>query len=211
MPIFNIVTRPIAGYITDRWHCRKQVFLGASLLNAFITPLIHFTPDFTDYRYAENLDIMMHWKFWIFFTTIIARMLLWMVGDVLQDTICLEMLGIHCRYYNIVTAYHILISIFLYYKAKLQDIMVIGLKLKISTHSRWQQKELWKTTGLGSDWLGNFYTIGRRVCGLVQRWRRTQKLLASVFDRYDIPYLSFYCCISAWRKLNKMSMNHTNI
>ncbi|XP_060853720.1 major facilitator superfamily domain-containing protein 6-like [Rhopalosiphum padi] len=100
MPIFNIVTRPIAGYITDRWHCRKQVFLGASLLNAFITPLIHFTPDFTDYRYAENLDIMTHWKFWIFFTTIIARMLLWMVGDVLQDTICLEMLGDNKKSYG---------------------------------------------------------------------------------------------------------------
>ncbi|XP_060874400.1 major facilitator superfamily domain-containing protein 6-like isoform X2 [Metopolophium dirhodum] len=93
MPIFNIVARPITGYITDRWRCRKQVFLGASLLNAFFTPLIHFTPDFNDNGHAEDLDIMTHWKFWIFLATITVRMLLWMVGDVLQDTICLEILG----------------------------------------------------------------------------------------------------------------------
>ncbi|XP_029346218.1 uncharacterized protein LOC115033062 isoform X2 [Acyrthosiphon pisum] len=93
MPIFNIVARPITGYITDRWRCRKQVFLGASLLNAFFTPLIHFTPDFNDNGHAEDLEIMTHWKFWIFVATITVRMLLWMVGDVLQDTICLEILG----------------------------------------------------------------------------------------------------------------------
>jgi len=109
MPIFNIVARPITGYVTDRWRCRKQVFLGASLLNAFFTLLIHFTPDFNDNGHAEDLDIMTHWKFWIFLATITVRMLLWMVGDVLQDTICLEMLGKDCRYYNIVIACHAII------------------------------------------------------------------------------------------------------
>ncbi|XP_025206111.1 major facilitator superfamily domain-containing protein 6-like [Melanaphis sacchari] len=93
MPIFNIVTRPITGYITDRWHCHKQVFLTASLLNAFFTLLIHFTPDFNDNGHTEDLGILTHWKFWVFLTTITVRMLLWMIGDVLQDTICLEILG----------------------------------------------------------------------------------------------------------------------
>ncbi|KAE9540669.1 hypothetical protein AGLY_003914 [Aphis glycines] len=93
MPIFNIVIRPLSGYVTDRWHCRKQVFLGSILLNAIITPLIHFTPDFNDKKYSEALDIMKYWEFWIFMTTVTVRLLLWMVGDVLQDTICLEILG----------------------------------------------------------------------------------------------------------------------
>lgn len=93
MPIFNIIVRPIAGYITDRWQCRKKAFVGASLINAFFTPLIHFTPDFHDEHYAEETDIFLHWKFWIFLAVITIRMLLWMIGDVLQDTICLEILG----------------------------------------------------------------------------------------------------------------------
>jgi len=100
MPIFNIVIRPLTGYVTDRWNCRKQVFLSSTLLNALITPLIHFTPDFNDKKYAEALDIMAYWEFWIFMTTVTVRLLLWMVGDVLQDTICLEMLGIDCYYYR---------------------------------------------------------------------------------------------------------------
>ncbi|KAL5236074.1 hypothetical protein ACI65C_003484 [Semiaphis heraclei] len=93
MPIFNIVVRPATGYITDRWRCRKQVFMGASLLNAFFNLLIHFTPDFNGNGFAEDFDIMAHWKFWIFLVVITMRMLLWMVGDVLQDTICFEILG----------------------------------------------------------------------------------------------------------------------
>lgn len=98
MPIFNIVIRPLTGYVTDRWNCRKQVFLGSTLLNALITPLIYFTPDFNDKKYAEALEIMTYWEFWIFMITVTVRLLLWMVGDVLQDTICLEMLGIVCYY-----------------------------------------------------------------------------------------------------------------
>ncbi|XP_022182058.1 major facilitator superfamily domain-containing protein 6-like isoform X1 [Myzus persicae] len=100
MPIFNIIARPITGYITDRWRCRKQVFLGASLLNAFVIMLIHFTPDFKEYGFTENLDIMTHWKFWIFLVTITTRALLWMIGDVLQDTICLELLGDDIKSYG---------------------------------------------------------------------------------------------------------------
>lgn len=102
MPIFNIIARPITGYVTDRWRCRKQVFLSASFINAFVTLLIHFTPDFNDLKLTQDIDILMHWKFWIFVAVITLRMLLWMVGDVLQDTICLEILGKRLNYKDII-------------------------------------------------------------------------------------------------------------
>lgn len=93
MPIFNIIVRPITGYITDRWQCRKQVFLGASLVNALFTLLIYYSPEFKSHEYTNDIDVVMHWKFWMFVAIITTRMMLWMVGDVLQDTICLEILG----------------------------------------------------------------------------------------------------------------------
>uniref|UniRef100_A0A2S2R4A5 Major facilitator superfamily associated domain-containing protein n=1 Tax=Sipha flava TaxID=143950 RepID=A0A2S2R4A5_9HEMI len=93
MPILNIIVRPTTGYITDRWQCRKQIFLGASLVNALFTLLIYYSPEFKSHEYTNDIEVVMHWKFWMFVAIITTRMMLWMVGDVLQDTICLEILG----------------------------------------------------------------------------------------------------------------------
>jgi hypothetical protein len=102
MPILNIIVRPTTGYITDRWQCRKQIFLGASLVNALFTLLIYYSPEFKSHEYTNDIEVVMHWKFWMFVAIITTRMMLWMVGDVLQDTICLEILG---SFINIVYMY----------------------------------------------------------------------------------------------------------
>lgn len=96
MHIFNIIVRPITGFVTDRWRCRKQMFLGTSLVNSFFTLFIYLAPGFDESGKTSDSEILKQWKFWLFLTVITIRSVLWMVGDVLQDTICLEILGRHC-------------------------------------------------------------------------------------------------------------------
>ncbi|XP_050430860.1 major facilitator superfamily domain-containing protein 6-A-like [Adelges cooleyi] len=93
LPILNVLARPFAGYITDRWQCRKAVLLSASLINALLTPTLHFIPALTDQQKADNVDVVTTWGFWLFLLVVTVRTVLWMVGDVLQDTICIEILG----------------------------------------------------------------------------------------------------------------------
>ncbi|XP_050548934.1 major facilitator superfamily domain-containing protein 6-B-like [Daktulosphaira vitifoliae] len=93
LPILNVLVRPLAGYVTDRWRCRKAFCMGASFINAFLTPALHFIPSLTDQQKSDGVDILTTWSFWLFLSIMMLRSILWMVGDVLQDAICIEILG----------------------------------------------------------------------------------------------------------------------
>ncbi|XP_050441930.1 major facilitator superfamily domain-containing protein 6-B-like [Adelges cooleyi] len=93
VPILNVLVRPFAGFTTDRWRCRRAVFLGASLANVFLTPALHIIPSLTDQQKADGVDVWTTYGFWLFLLVITLRMTLWMIGDVLQDTICMGILG----------------------------------------------------------------------------------------------------------------------
>ncbi|XP_050437367.1 nucleoside permease NupG-like isoform X2 [Adelges cooleyi] len=102
VPVLNIVIRPLVGYVTDRWHCCRSVFLCASLINAIVTPTLHFIPDFlTDQQKAEEVNVLESWKFWVFLLVITVNRIMWMIGDVLQDTICVNILGKESSKYSV--------------------------------------------------------------------------------------------------------------
>ncbi|XP_050548847.1 major facilitator superfamily domain-containing protein 6-B-like [Daktulosphaira vitifoliae] len=93
LPILNVLVRPLVGYMTDRWRCRKAVFLCASLSTAIVNPILHFIPTLTDKEKLDDVNILTTWKFWLFLLVITLSRVLWMIVDVLQDTICINILG----------------------------------------------------------------------------------------------------------------------
>lgn len=89
-----IVVKPLTGYITDRWKCRRTVFLCAILLNGLLTPTLYLIPGATSSTgELSNAETFGSLQFWWFATVVILRMILFMVGEVLQETICIRILG----------------------------------------------------------------------------------------------------------------------
>uniref|UniRef100_A0A2S2QZL6 Major facilitator superfamily domain-containing protein 6-A n=1 Tax=Sipha flava TaxID=143950 RepID=A0A2S2QZL6_9HEMI len=92
--LLNVVVKPLTGFITDKWKCRKTVFLGSILLNGLVTPTLYFIPGATSST-GEMPDAKSFgsWTFWWFAFTVTLRMILFMVGEVLQETICMGIIG----------------------------------------------------------------------------------------------------------------------
>ncbi|XP_050546793.1 uncharacterized protein LOC126908605 [Daktulosphaira vitifoliae] len=91
--LLNVVVKPLTGFVTDKWKCRKTVFLGAILLNGLITPTLYLIPDATSTTgEIPNSEVFCTWTFWLFTTIVILRMILCMIGEVLQETICMQIL-----------------------------------------------------------------------------------------------------------------------
>lgn len=92
--LLNIVVKPLTGYVTDRWKCRRTVFLGAILLNGLITPTLYLVPGATSsVGEMSNAETFGSLQFWLFSTIVMLRMVLFMMGEVLQETICMGILG----------------------------------------------------------------------------------------------------------------------
>ncbi|XP_026813003.1 uncharacterized protein LOC113553710 isoform X2 [Rhopalosiphum maidis] len=92
--LLNIVVKPLTGYITDRWKCRRTVFLGAILLNGLITPTLYLVPGATSSTgEMSDAETFASLQFWWFAAVVTLRMVLLMIGEVLQETICLGILG----------------------------------------------------------------------------------------------------------------------
>uniref|UniRef100_A0A2H8TQW3 Major facilitator superfamily domain-containing protein 6-A n=1 Tax=Melanaphis sacchari TaxID=742174 RepID=A0A2H8TQW3_9HEMI len=91
--LLNIVVKPLTGYITDRWKCRRTVFLGSIILNGLVTPTLYLVPGATsstgEISDAETFSSL---QFWWFASVVILRMVLFMVTEVLQETICMKIL-----------------------------------------------------------------------------------------------------------------------
>ncbi|XP_050437463.1 major facilitator superfamily domain-containing protein 6-B-like [Adelges cooleyi] len=100
LPILNVLIRPIIGYVTDRWQCRRSVFLGCNLINAIITPVIHFIPGRSEAEKLAGTSLLETFNFWLFLVVIMLRTVLYMIGDVLQDTIAIEVLGSESHKYG---------------------------------------------------------------------------------------------------------------
>jgi len=92
--LLNIVVKPLTGYVTDRWKCRRTVFLGAILLNGIVTPMLYLVPGATSSAgEMSDANAFGSLHFWLFSAVVTLRMVLFMVGEVLQETICMGILG----------------------------------------------------------------------------------------------------------------------
>lgn len=94
--LLNIVVKPLTGYITDRWKCRRTMFLSAILLNGLITPTLYLIPGSTSSTgELSDADTFSSLQFWLFTFVVTLRMILFMIGEVLQETICIKILGMY--------------------------------------------------------------------------------------------------------------------
>lgn len=92
--LLNVVVKPLTGFITDKWKCRRTVFLGAILFNGLLTPTMHLIPGATSLTGSiSDAEALGSWTFWWFTTVITLRMILFMVAEVLQETIFMRIVG----------------------------------------------------------------------------------------------------------------------
>lgn len=92
--LLNVVVKPLTGYITDKWKCRKIMFIGSILLNGLLTPTLYLIPGARSLTgEISDVEAFGSWTFWLFTLVVTLRMILFMIGEVLQETICMRILS----------------------------------------------------------------------------------------------------------------------
>lgn len=93
-PIPGMLIRPIIGAVTDKYKCRRSVFILSSLITFVLVCLLSIIPGTTSKEEMNDLDVIKSPLFWLFFTTIALINTDGTVKSVLEDTICMDLLGI---------------------------------------------------------------------------------------------------------------------
>lgn len=93
-PIPGLMIKPIIGLLTDKYKCRRSVFVASSILIVALVCLLSAIPG-TDSGGMTYYDmaVLKSPLFWLFFGTIALINADGMVKNVLEDTICMDLLG----------------------------------------------------------------------------------------------------------------------
>jgi len=92
-PIPGMLIRPIVGAVTDKYKCRRSVFIVSSVITFVLVCLLSIIPGTTSKEEMNDLDVIKSPLFWMFFTTISLINTDGTVKSVLEDTICMDLLG----------------------------------------------------------------------------------------------------------------------
>lgn len=92
-PIPALIIRPLMGAITDKYKCRRAVFIGSSVITFVLVCLLSVIPGTTSNAEMSDLDTMESPLFWLFFTVTALINADGSVKKILEDTICMELLG----------------------------------------------------------------------------------------------------------------------
>lgn len=92
-PIPGLLFRPLMGAITDKYKCRRSVFIGSSIITFLLVGLLSIIPGTTSNKEIDDLDVIKTPLFWLFFSTIAIINADGMVKGALEDTICMDLLG----------------------------------------------------------------------------------------------------------------------
>ncbi|XP_022177886.1 major facilitator superfamily domain-containing protein 6-A-like [Myzus persicae] len=92
-PIPGMLIRPIVGAVTDKYKCRRSVFIASSIITFVLVCLLSIIPGTTSKEEMNDLDVIKSPLFWMFFTTIALLNTDGTVKSVLEDTICMDLLG----------------------------------------------------------------------------------------------------------------------
>jgi len=96
-PIISIVVRPIVGAITDKYKCRKAGLILTSVMNCLLVFLLMFIPGAYVKTDIADADVIKLPTFWLFFGTIALLHTVLTARSVLENTICMGLLG-KCSY-----------------------------------------------------------------------------------------------------------------
>ncbi|XP_026806833.1 major facilitator superfamily domain-containing protein 6-B-like isoform X1 [Rhopalosiphum maidis] len=92
-PIPGILIKPLIGVITDKYKCRRSVIILSSIITFVLVCLLSIIPGTTSKEEMNDLDVIKSPLFWLFITTIVLINTDGMVKSVIEDTICMDLLG----------------------------------------------------------------------------------------------------------------------
>lgn len=100
IPLLGLLIRPIVGGITDKYKCRKSVFYLSIIITCLVLCFLMFIPGTAVGKELDYVDVLNSPLFWLFFGTVILFSTTLMVRTVLDDTICIGLLGKHYNQYT---------------------------------------------------------------------------------------------------------------
>lgn len=92
LPLPGIFLRPIVGGITDRYKCRKLVIVVNAIVLSIFSCALLFTPGMTGPEMQDS-DVIKLPLFWFYTCTVVLLYTGGSVRTVLEDTICIGLLG----------------------------------------------------------------------------------------------------------------------
>ncbi|XP_022182048.1 major facilitator superfamily domain-containing protein 6-A-like isoform X2 [Myzus persicae] len=93
IPIPALFIRPFVGAITDKYKCRKSLLISLIAINSLLVCVLMFIPGTSVKTEISDVDVIKLPTFWLFFGTLTILNTGTMARSVLENTICLGLLG----------------------------------------------------------------------------------------------------------------------
>jgi len=93
MPIPGNLAKVIFGSITDKYGCRRLVFILIAILTSLLVFIMLFIPYTNTNEEIDDSDAIRSPLFWLFWTTVTLFTTAGTVKTVLEDIICMDLLG----------------------------------------------------------------------------------------------------------------------
>lgn len=95
LPFPGLLGRPLVGAITDKYKCRRSAFILCTIMIFLMVFALMLIPGTAVAEEIDDAVVLKSPLFWLFFSTITAIITLELVRIVLEDTICMDLLGTH--------------------------------------------------------------------------------------------------------------------
>ncbi|XP_022179023.1 major facilitator superfamily domain-containing protein 6-like isoform X2 [Myzus persicae] len=93
MPIPGMLAKVIFGSITDKYNCRRLVFVLSAILTSLLVLIMLLIPNTNTNEEIDDSDAIRSPLFWLFWTTVTLFATTATIKNVLEDTICMDLLG----------------------------------------------------------------------------------------------------------------------
>ncbi|CAI6360488.1 unnamed protein product [Macrosiphum euphorbiae] len=93
LPLLGLLVRPLIGAITDKYKCRKAVFVLIIAIRGLFITMLMFIPGSAVKIEMDDADVIKSPIFWLFFCTVTLYKIACNLSIVLEDTICIDILG----------------------------------------------------------------------------------------------------------------------
>ncbi|XP_050437860.1 major facilitator superfamily domain-containing protein 6-like [Adelges cooleyi] len=100
MQIPSVVVRPVIGIVTDRYQCRKSIFLIGEVLLAIAVLGLIFIPGATAPESIADEIVFETSLYWVFFFLLFFFYLGSTMRSLMEDTICVSLLGDNVHEYG---------------------------------------------------------------------------------------------------------------
>ncbi|CAI6363531.1 unnamed protein product [Macrosiphum euphorbiae] len=93
LPLPALIVRPVIGALTDKYKCRKIALITLIAINCLIICVLMFIPGTTITTELPDINVIKSPTFWLFFSTIALLTTVTTARSVLENTICIGLLG----------------------------------------------------------------------------------------------------------------------